>query len=106
MNNAAPLGRFFQRGVFPARLCRSRDRTVWCRRGRVKEAADGAAPGVGAVGVDEFVLGEGTNLGKGLAQVGEGGGCFWFHAALRDGNEEAAESGSQIVGGDVVAGEI
>jgi len=36
--------------------------------------ADGFAPGSGAVGVDEFVLGE----GRGLDEIGEGGGGFGF----------------------------
>ena len=36
--------------------------------------ADGFAPGIGVVGVDVFVLGEGQDLDEGLAEIGEGGG--------------------------------
>ena len=51
--------------------------------------ADGFAPGIGAVGVDVFVLGEVQGLHEGLAEIGEGGGGFGFYLTLGDSGEEA-----------------
>ncbi len=44
--------------------------------------ADGFAPGIGVVGVDVFVLGEGQDLDERLAEIGEGGGRFWVSPNL------------------------
>ena len=68
--------------------------------------ADGFAPGIGAVGVDVFVLGEGQGLDEGLAEIGEGGGGFGFHLALGDSGEEASEGGAEIAGGHEAAGKV
>jgi len=75
-------------------------------RRRVEGGADGAAPGVGAEGVDVFVLGEMESLHEALRQVGEGGGGFAVDVALGDGDEEAAEGGVEVAGGDVGSGEV
>jgi hypothetical protein len=64
------------------------------------------APGVGAVGVDVFVLGEVEGLNKSLAQVGQGGGGFGFDLALGYGGEEASEGGAEIAGGEIAAGQV
>ena len=68
--------------------------------------ADGFAPGICAVGVDVFVLGEGQSLHEGLAEVGEGGGGFGFHVTLSDSGEEASEGGAEIAGGHEAAGKV
>src|SRR5713226_10020183 len=44
--------------------------------GQVEIVADGFAPGIGAEGVDVFVLGEVQGLHEGLAEIREGGGGF------------------------------
>lgn len=71
----------------------------------VDGAADGIAPIVGAKGVDVFVLGERDGLDEGLGEIGEGAGGARFYIALEDGGDEMAESGAEIVGGEVFAGE-
>ena len=71
----------------------------------VDGVADGLAPGVGAEGVDVFVLGEMDGLGESLRQVGEGAGGAGFDVAASDGGEEACECGAEIAGGEIVAGE-
>lgn len=68
--------------------------------------ANGFAPGVGVVGVDVFVLGDGEDLDEGLAEVGEGGSGFGFDLAEGDGGEEATEGGAEIAGGDKAAGKV
>jgi hypothetical protein len=68
--------------------------------------ADGFAPGVGAVGVDVFVLREGQGLHEGLAEIGEGGGGLGFHLALGDAGEEASEGGAEIASGQIAAGKV
>ncbi len=68
--------------------------------------ADGFAPGVGVVGVDVFVLGEGQDLDQGLAEISEGGGGFALHVTLGDGGEEASEGGTEIAGGHKGAGKV
>ena len=74
--------------------------------GLIVGGADGIAPGIGAVGVDEFVLGDVQGLHEGLAEIGEGGGGFRFDLAEGDGGEEASESGTEIAGGQEVAGQV
>jgi hypothetical protein len=66
---------------------------------------DGVAPGVGAEGVDIFVLGETGGLHQGLEYVGYGAGYAGFDFAADYGGDEAAEGGVEIVGGEVVGGE-
>src|SRR6266852_9949330 len=68
--------------------------------------ADGFAPGIGAVGVDVFVLGEGQGLHESLAEIGEGGGVFGLHLALGDSGEEASEGGAEIASGHIAAGKV
>jgi hypothetical protein len=67
--------------------------------------ADGVAPDVGAEGVDVFVLGEADGLEERLGQVGDGAGGLGLYIAGDHGGDEAGESGAEIVGGEVVAGE-
>src|SRR6266849_4070563 len=68
--------------------------------------ADGFAPGICAVGVDVFVLGEGQGLHEGLAEIREGGGGFGFDLTLGDSGEEASEGGAEIAGGYKAAGKV
>ena len=68
--------------------------------------ADGFTPGIGVVGVDVFVLGEGQDLDEGLAEIGEGGGGFGFHLTLGDSGEKASEGGAEIAGGHKAAGKV
>src|SRR5216683_4883536 len=63
------------------------------------------APGIRAEGIDVFVLGQPDRVIEGLAEVGEGRGGFWFDFPLCDGGEKAAQSGSEIAGGQISAGE-
>ena len=71
----------------------------------VDGVADGVAPAVGAEGVDVFVLGEADGLEERLGQVGDGAGGLGLYIAGDHGGDEARESGAEIVGGEVVAGE-
>jgi hypothetical protein len=73
--------------------------------GRSEGSADGAAPVVGAEGVDVFALGELDGLQQGLAEIGEGGGGFWFDFPLGDSGEEAAQGGAEIAGREIAAGQ-
>jgi hypothetical protein len=68
--------------------------------------ADHAAPGVGAEGVDILVLGEANGLEKGLAEIGEDGGGLGLDVSLGDGGEEVAEGGTEVAGGEVLAGKV
>jgi len=71
----------------------------------VDGVANRLAPGVGAEGVDVFVLGEVDGLHESLRQVGDGVGGSGFYVAADDGGEAASEGGAEIAGGEVVAGE-
>jgi hypothetical protein len=71
----------------------------------VNGIADGLAPGVGAKGVDVFVLGEVDGLHGSLRQVGDGAGGSGFDVAAEDGGDEASQGGAEIAGREVVAGE-
>ena len=71
----------------------------------VDGGADGFSPGLGAVGVDVFVLGEMDGLVESLSEVDDGFGEAGFDVAADDGGEDAGEGGGEIVGGDVFAGE-
>jgi hypothetical protein len=76
------------------------------RGGRRSEGgADGFTPGIGAEGVDVFVLGDVDGLEQGLAEIGEGGGGFGFDLALSDAREDAGQGGAEIAGGDITIGE-
>src|SRR5260370_39802887 len=68
--------------------------------------ADGFGPGIGVVGVDVFVLGDGQDLHEGLAEIREGGGGFGLYVTLGDGGEEASEGGAEIAGGHKAAGKV
>lgn len=61
------------------------------------------APGVGAEGVDEFVLREVKRLDDGLAEIGESGGGLGVDLTLGDSGEQARQRGRNIAGGDVLA---
>ena len=67
--------------------------------------ADGPAPPVGAEGVDVFLLGKMDGLDEGLREIGDGARGAGFDVAADDGGQEAAESGAEIAGGKVLAGE-
>ena len=62
-------------------------------------------PGIGAKGVDVFVLGELDGLIQSLAEIGEGGGGFGFDVAFGDGREDAGQGRSEIAGGEITARE-
>ncbi len=63
----------------------------WGIGGEVEIVADGFAPGIGAEGVDVFVLGEVQGLHEGLAEIREGGGGFGLHLTLGDSGERSLE---------------
>ena len=67
--------------------------------------ADGLAPGVGAEGVDVFMLREMDGLGESLREVSQSAGGARLDVAASDGGEEASEGGAEIAGGEIVAGE-
>ncbi len=67
--------------------------------------ADGFAPGIGAEGLTIFVLGDVDGLHESLHQVGDGVGGSGFYVAAEDGGDEACQSGAEIAGGEVLAGE-
>jgi len=67
--------------------------------------AYGLAPGVGAEGVDVFVLREMDGLDESLREVGHGACGTGSDVATSDGGQEAAECGAEIAGGEIVAGE-
>jgi hypothetical protein len=72
----------------------------------VDGGVDGVAPGVGAEGLTVFVLGDVDGLQESLRHVGDGAGDLGFDIAADDGGDEAAQSGAEIAGGEVVAGEV
>jgi len=67
--------------------------------------ADGSSPGVGAEGVDVLALGKMDGLDESLGETGEGVGGARLDVAADDGGQEAAEGGTEIAGGEVLAGE-
>jgi hypothetical protein len=71
----------------------------------VDGVADGFAPGIRAEGLAIFVLGDVDDLQESLGQVGDGAGGLGFYIAADHGGDEAAQSGAEIAGGEVVAGE-
>ena len=71
----------------------------------VDGVADGFAPVVGVEGVDVFLLGDVDGLQEGLGQVGDGAGGSGFYLAAEDGGDEACQGGTEIAGGEVIAGE-
>lgn len=66
---------------------------------------DGFAPRLSAEGIDIFPLGEWNGLRQGLAEIGEGSGGLGLDLSLGDCGEEAAQSGVEIAGGKIPAGE-
>jgi hypothetical protein len=74
-------------------------------RGRSEGGGHPVTPGIGAEGVDVFVLGELDGLIQSLAEIGEGGGGFGFDVAFGDGGEDAGQGGAEIAGGEITAGE-
>jgi hypothetical protein len=71
----------------------------------VEGGDDGVVPLGVAAGADEFVLGEMEGLEHGLGEVGESAGGAGLDVAASDGDEDAAEGGVEVVGGEIVAGE-
>jgi hypothetical protein len=72
----------------------------------VDGSADGFAPGIGAESLTVFVLGDVDGLEESLGHVGDGAGDFGFDVAADDGGDEAAQSGAEITGGEILAGEV
>jgi len=72
----------------------------------VDGGADGVAPGIGAESLTVFVLGDVDGLQERLGHVGDGAGGSGLYIAADDGWDEAAQSGAEIAGGEVVAGEV
>src|SRR5260370_8638445 len=52
-----------------------------------------------------FVLGDADGLQESLGQVGDGAGGSGFYITAEDGGDEADQGGTEIAGGEVVAGE-
>jgi hypothetical protein len=71
----------------------------------VDGGAEGFAPGVGAEGVDVFVLREVDGLQLGLEHVSDGASESGFYVAADYGGDEAGHGGAEIAGGEVIAGE-
>ena len=71
----------------------------------VDAVVDGLTPAVGAEGVDVFVLREADRLHEGLKKARDGTGDAGFDVSLDDGGNDARESGREVAGGEVVAGE-
>jgi len=71
----------------------------------VDGVADGLAPGVGAKGVDVFVLREVNGLQESLRHVGDGAGGSGFYITADNGGDEASQGGGEIAGGEIFAGE-
>ena len=67
--------------------------------------ADGIAPIGCAKGVDVLALGKRDGLNQGLGEIGEGAGGAGLDIAASYADDEAAEGGAEIAGGEVLAGE-
>ncbi len=67
--------------------------------------ADGPAPRVVAEGAGVFVLGKMDGLGESLGEIGEGAGGARLDVTAGYADDEAAEGGAEIAGGEVFAGE-
>src|SRR5260370_20676887 len=98
--------RFGGRGWSWLRFRRFEIRLLRVLGGLFVGGADGFAPGIGVVGVDVFVLGEGQDLDEGLAEIGEGGGGFWVYLALGDRGEKAFQGGAETAGGHKTARQV
>jgi hypothetical protein len=68
-------------------------------------SADGIAPGVGAVGVDVFVLREMDGLDEGIGEVRESAGGAGFDVAFGNSDEEASDGCAEIASGEIVGRE-
>jgi len=72
----------------------------------VDGVADGFAPGIGAESLTVFVLGDVDGLQERLGHVGDRAGGSGLYIAADDGGDEAAQSGAEIAGGEIFAGEV
>jgi len=70
----------------------------------VDGVADGFAPIVGVEGLTIFVVGDMDGLQESLGQVGDGAGGLGFYIAADNGGDKAAQGGTEIAGGELVAG--
>jgi hypothetical protein len=70
----------------------------------VNRVADGTAPAIGAENVVVFVFGEPEALGHDLSDEGEGRGGFGLDVTAGGSGEDAAKSGVEIAGREVLAG--
>jgi hypothetical protein len=71
----------------------------------VQGVDEGFAPPGFAAGTNVFVLGEMEGLEHGLGEIGKGACGAGFYIALSHGDEDAAKSGVEVVGGEIVRGE-
>jgi hypothetical protein len=63
------------------------------------------APGIGAECLTILVLRDVNGLQESLREVGDGAGGSRLYMAADDSGDEARQSGAEIAGGEVVAGE-
>jgi hypothetical protein len=66
--------------------------------------ANDAAPVVGVIGVDVFVLGELDGLEESLGEIGDGAGSFGFYITANEGGDQAAQGRAEVAGGDELSG--
>ena len=66
--------------------------------------ANDAAPFVGVIGVDVFVLGALDGLEENLSKIGDGAGSFGFYITANEGGDQAAQGDAEVAGGNVLSG--
>ena len=66
--------------------------------------ANDAAPFVGVIGVDIFVLGALDGLEENLSKIGDGAGSFGFYITTNEGGDQAAQGSAEVAGGNVLSG--
>jgi hypothetical protein len=66
--------------------------------------ANDAAPFVGVIGVDVFVLGVLDGLKENLSKIGDGAGSFGFYITANEGGDQAAQGSAEVAGGNVLSG--
>jgi hypothetical protein len=66
--------------------------------------ANDAAPVVGVVSVDVFVLGVLDGLEESLGEIGNGAGSFGFYITTNESGDQATKGSGEIAGGDVWSG--
>jgi hypothetical protein len=66
--------------------------------------ANDAAPVVGVIGVDVFVLGVLDGLEESLGEISNGAGSSGLDITANEGGDQAAKGGAEVAGGDVLSG--